>query len=163
MNTRTCTKCGEAFPPTPEYFFRAKSGKFGLQSRCKKCLTATARKWEKENRVTRQKTREKRSHRAQCSIYQIVNMKTERLYVGESAGVIGDRWVHHKSHLRRQKHGNSQLQEDWNKYGEEAFIFEIIEELSCDTSKDVLLKKEKEYIKQYLKEGKVLYNKQSVD
>ena len=46
------------------------------------------------------------------------------------------------------------------KYGEEAFIFEIIEELSCDTSKDVLLKKEKEYIKQYLKEGKALYNKQ---
>jgi len=48
------------------------------------------------------------------------------------------------------------------KCGEEAFIFEVIEELPCDTEQDVLLKKESEQIKKHLNEGKELYNKEGV-
>ena len=92
-------------------------------------------------------------------IYGIQNKNNSKIYVGMTTqGIM--RWTKHKSALRNQKHHVSLLQEDWNKHGEQAFVFEIIEELPCDTSKDVLLKKEKEYIKQYLNEGKLLYNEQ---
>lgn len=34
---KRCTKCGETFPATPEYFFRNKEGKYGLAAQCKPC------------------------------------------------------------------------------------------------------------------------------
>ena len=90
-------------------------------------------------------------------IYGIQNKNNLKIYVGMTTrGMM--RWTQHKSALRNQKHHVSLLQEDWNKHGEQAFVFEIIEELPCDTSKDVLLEKEDKHIKQYLKEGKTLYN-----
>ena len=90
-------------------------------------------------------------------IYGIQNKNNSKIYVGMTTRGI-TRWVQHKSALRNQKHHISSLQEDWNKHGEQAFVFEIIEELPCDTAKDELITKEEEYIKQYLNEGKVLYN-----
>jgi predicted GIY-YIG superfamily endonuclease len=90
-------------------------------------------------------------------IYGIQNKNNSKIYVGMTTqGIM--RWSKHKSALRSQKHHVSSLQEDWNKHGERAFVFEIIEELPCDTAKDELITKEEEYIKQYLNEGKVLYN-----
>ena len=96
--------------------------------------------------------------KASCLVYKITNTKTGHVYIGQTT--IGkDRRSCHKSELRHQKHDNPPLQEDWNEHGEEAFVFEIIEELPCNTLSDVLLEKEGEYIKQYLNEGKTLYNK----
>ena len=89
--------------------------------------------------------------------YRIINTENGRPYIGQSSGYY-HRWRTHKSALRHNKHGNKQLQEDYNTYGEEAFVFEVIEELPCDTSKGVLLKKESEQIKKHLREGKNVYN-----
>jgi hypothetical protein len=38
--TKTCTKCGETYPATFEYFFREKRGKYGLRSKCRACFSA---------------------------------------------------------------------------------------------------------------------------
>ena len=38
LSEKTCTKCGEIFPATAEYFYKFKKGKYGLRSECKKCL-----------------------------------------------------------------------------------------------------------------------------
>lgn len=38
--TKTCTKCGQAFPATTEYFARSSSKKDGLQCWCKACKAA---------------------------------------------------------------------------------------------------------------------------
>ena len=92
-----------------------------------------------------------------AGIYVIINTENGRPYIGQSSGYY-HRWRTHKSALRHNKHGNKQLQEDYNTYGEEAFVFEVIEELPCDTSQDVLLKKESEQIKKHLREGKNVYN-----
>jgi len=34
---KKCTKCGEEYPATAEFFHRNKTGKYGLTSQCKEC------------------------------------------------------------------------------------------------------------------------------
>lgn len=52
------------------------------------------------------------------------------------------RWRRHKCGLRNNKHENIILQRAWNKYGEENFIFEIIQ--TCDEER--LLMYEQKYL-----------------
>ena len=37
-SNKTCTKCGQTFEATTEFFYRNSSGKFGLTPRCKSCV-----------------------------------------------------------------------------------------------------------------------------
>jgi group I intron endonuclease len=64
-------------------------------------------------------------------IYRIKNIINNKCYYG-SAKNIKRRWVLHKSALKHNRHENIYLQRAWNKYGEEKFIFEIIEECEID-------------------------------
>lgn len=59
-------------------------------------------------------------------IYQITNMENGKYYIG-SAESFEKRMWQHKSDLRRNVHKNPRLQAAWNKYGADAFVFEIIE------------------------------------
>ena len=47
---KTCTKCGQAFPATTEYFYPQKAGKDELISWCKECSAEKARQYNKANR-----------------------------------------------------------------------------------------------------------------
>lgn len=58
-------------------------------------------------------------------IYLITCLPTQMMYVGQSIN-IKSRWNQHLNELRNNKHGNSELQEDFLKYGEVNFAFEII-------------------------------------
>lgn len=60
-------------------------------------------------------------------IYTITHVASGKQYVGQSAS-IRDRWLWHKSSLRRGASANRILQNAWNKYGETAFTFTLIEE-----------------------------------
>lgn len=72
-------------------------------------------------------------------IYKIVNIVTNKAYVGSGA-IIKGRWSHHRHGLRKGNHGNAYLQRSWNKHGEENFKFEILEFVE-----DKLKMPEKEY------------------
>lgn len=52
--TKVCTKCGNELPATTEYFFKRKSGKYGLNSNCKKCSrkynSEYYKQWSKDNK-----------------------------------------------------------------------------------------------------------------
>jgi group I intron endonuclease len=58
-------------------------------------------------------------------IYQIKNIINGGVYFGRSVDVP-DRLIHHRNELRRKVHRNKRLQNAWNKYGENAFKFELI-------------------------------------
>ena len=47
---KRCTKCGEEFPATKEYFRARKLSKDGLKSECKICLKETDKKYRENNR-----------------------------------------------------------------------------------------------------------------
>lgn len=77
-------------------------------------------------------------------IYKIINVVNNKFYVG-SAVKFSKRRARHFSELRNNKHPNSKLQNAWNKYGESAFIFAIVEEV---TDKEQLLSIENKWLKE---------------
>lgn len=58
-------------------------------------------------------------------IYEIKNIVSGKNYIGSSIN-IEERWIQHKSRLRRNRHENIYLQRSWNKYGEESFELRTI-------------------------------------
>jgi len=58
--------------------------------------------------------------------------------------------------LKRGKHSNILLQRAFDKYGEEAFIFEVVEVVEKDKVK--LLEREQHFLNQFFDDGKNCYN-----
>ena len=77
-------------------------------------------------------------------IYKITNKVNGKCYIGQSQD-IATRFREHRYLLRQNKYSNKKIQNAWNKYGEENFTFEIIEECMLDE----LDEKEMKYIKEY--------------
>lgn len=59
-------------------------------------------------------------------IYKIIQKDTERIYVGSTFNIY-KRCENHLSCLRNQKHSNTKLQADADKFGLASFEFEILE------------------------------------
>ncbi len=83
-------------------------------------------------------------------IYEIVNLVDGKAstYIGSSVN-IEQRWQGHCSTLRGGRHDNIHLQRAWNKYGEDAFVFSVLEEVG----EDMLLVMEQEYLDDYFDRG----------
>ena len=64
-------------------------------------------------------------------IYRIENKQDEMEYIG-SAVNIEKRWRKHRFLLRGNRHDNIHLQRAWNKYGEDSFVFTVLEEVNTD-------------------------------
>lgn len=61
-----------------------------------------------------------------CGVYRIRCAPNGNSYIGSSVNVHA-RWADHRSKLRHGKHWSRHLQRSWNKYGDDAFSFEIVE------------------------------------
>lgn len=77
----------------------------------------------------------------QAGIYQIVNTISGKRYIGSSS-YLERRLAEHKRFLRKGLHQNKHLQLSFNKYGENSFVLEKIEECEIDN----LLDREQFYI-----------------
>jgi group I intron endonuclease len=77
-------------------------------------------------------------------IYSITNIVNNKVYIGRSNN-ISMRLYSHKYKLRTNTHDNKHLQYSWNKFGEDKFVFEVIEE--CEA--DLLYEREKFWIEFY--------------
>lgn len=64
-------------------------------------------------------------------IYLISCTANNKVYVGSSID-LRKRCLAHRWLLRRHQHENIKLQRAWNKYGESAFTFEVLEEVPSD-------------------------------
>jgi group I intron endonuclease len=58
-------------------------------------------------------------------VYYILNLKNNRIYVGESID-IASRWRGHRADLRGRHHKINALQADWDTFGELNFEFGIL-------------------------------------
>lgn len=79
-------------------------------------------------------------------IYKITNIINDKVYIGSSVDVK-NRIRHHKFHLSKNTHNSPKLQNAYNKYGSESFIYEIIEIVE---TKEMLLEREQFYIDSYV-------------
>lgn len=77
-------------------------------------------------------------------IYKIKCLVNGKIYIGQTKEGR-KRWTQHKWCLNKNKHYNFELQNDWNKYNENNFVFEIIEK----TTKELLNEKEQYWIAYY--------------
>jgi group I intron endonuclease len=60
-----------------------------------------------------------------CGIYTIASQVDGKVYVGSSKN-IKERWWTHRTQLRSGTHHSTHLQNSWNKYGEENFVFDKV-------------------------------------
>jgi group I intron endonuclease len=84
-------------------------------------------------------------------IYKIQCKINNKIYIGYSSN-IKKRFYLHKLKLKKNKHENSYLQNAWNKYGEDAFSFIIIEECLlnlCIEREDYYVKEYKSYFRKF--------------
>lgn len=81
-------------------------------------------------------------------IYQIRNIKNNKIYIGQSRR-IAYRKSQHRRELKDGKHYNQYLQRSFDKYGDEAFVFEVLEycheEYLNERERYWIEKKESEY------------------
>jgi group I intron endonuclease len=61
-------------------------------------------------------------------IYKIINIINNKFYVGSTVN-FRKRKSKHFSELRAGKHKNKYLSAAWSKYGEQAFVFVVVEEV----------------------------------
>lgn len=78
-------------------------------------------------------------------IYKIQSrIKPDRIYIG-SAGNVYKRWYYHTRRLERNIHENKRLQNHYNKYGKEDFIYSLV--LGCN--KEDLISTEQYFLDVY--------------
>lgn len=66
-------------------------------------------------------------------IYKIINVKNGKFYVGSTTNLY-ERFRNHRKMLRGSRHHCKHLQASWNKYGEDSFVFVIVETLDNDVN-----------------------------
>lgn len=89
----------------------------------------------------------------EAGVYVIINTLNNHRYIGSSVN-IKRRWREHQRDLRAGKNPCSKLQNAWNKYSEEAFIFEVLEITERDPAQ--LCAREQYYLDLYMPEYNIL-------
>jgi group I intron endonuclease len=74
-------------------------------------------------------------------VFQIKNIVNGKVLLGSSLNLHGP-LNSHRFMLRIGSHLNKSLQEDWNEYGENNFIFEILEEVKVSNDPNDNIKEE---------------------
>lgn len=74
-------------------------------------------------------------HTTEIGVYAIIHRASGKRYIGSAAVSIKNRWYDHRKQLRGNRHHSRYLQRAWNKYGEDAFEFVVVEQ--CESEKCV--------------------------
>lgn len=90
-------------------------------------------------------------------VYSIVNKVNNKVYVGSTVRTFEERWDVHRRRLRKNYHPNAHLQYSWNKYGADAFHFEVLEELMPEEVEAGKREREQYWLDLFREQGEV-YN-----
>lgn len=74
-------------------------------------------------------------------VYKITCLVNNKIYIGSSINIY-ERWKTHLKELKHNYHSNEHLQNAWNLYGKDNFVFEVLE--LCD--KNIVRNREQYYI-----------------
>ena len=88
-------------------------------------------------------------------VYKLTNKLNGRVYIG-SAREFKERWREHTKRLKSGNHSNKFLQADYNKCGEDVFVFEVIEVIDGPQENRLLV--EQRYIDQHYDDQQQCYN-----
>lgn len=66
-----------------------------------------------------------------CGIYKIENKTNDKKYIGSSKDIYS-RWVSHIRSLKNGEHHSYRLQREWDEFGQDNFVFSIIEECEIE-------------------------------
>jgi hypothetical protein len=136
----------------PQFFTKDKTKKDGLYGICKTC-----RKIKRKERYEKEyETMKERMKNMTGGIYIIKNKKENKIYVGQSI-MIEQRRTQHFTDLRGKRHQNKQLQEDFNRLGEESFEHQVYQEVDKNDVLFIKLK-ELETMLKFRDNGWSLYN-----
>lgn len=72
----------------------------------------------------------------EVGIYKIECLANGKTYIGSSI-MLTHRLKNHVYMLNKQKHRNGRLQNAWNKYGAEAFVFEVVFNCAKDQMREI--------------------------
>lgn len=93
-----------------------------------------------------------KNHTARSGIYQIRHIDSGKIYVGSAVSFAG-RWRNHRKDLAHGRHHSCHLQRAWDKYGSDAFAFEVLEVIENPGTKEafraILLAKEQECLDRF--------------
>jgi predicted GIY-YIG superfamily endonuclease len=131
MDVKKCTKCGEIKPVSE--FTKNKNTKDGLHCWCKACKNAAHGKYRKTKKYKAVKSKADTKYLTKIppAIYQIRCLKNNKIYIGQSI-TPKRRETNHWARLNGGYHKNCSLQADYNLYGRDAFVFEVLEEIEDD-------------------------------
>jgi hypothetical protein len=96
-------------------------------------------------------------------VFRIKNLITGKCLVGSSTDLTA-KWNSQKLQLETGTHPIPELQQDWKKYGEENFVYEIVDEFIQKEDKPADVKKEVKaleelWLDEFLPLGVAMYNK----
>ncbi len=97
-------------------------------------------------------------------VFKITNKENGKVFV-DSFTNLKNRWMLVQMHLDSGFHHNMPLQEDWNKYGKDAFSYEVLEQKDISefsNPKMELKKMEKEWLDMMRPYGEKGYNKEKL-
>lgn len=83
-----------------------------------------------------------------AGVYQIRNTKNGKIFI-DSSTQLDKVWNSKRFQLELGGHPNRNLQADWNTFGEENFVFEILDEVAqLEDERELDFKKEAEVLKE---------------
>lgn len=79
---------------------------------------------------------EYKQKKSPMGVFQIKNIVNNKVFIDNSTDMMA-KWNRHKVELKFGSHRNKSLQKDWNEYGEDNFVFEILSELKHKNKENV--------------------------
>lgn len=70
-------------------------------------------------------------------IYAIANKINGMVYIGQTRQRFIKRYWHHQWKLKDNTHDNNHLRQAWNLYGEDAFVFMVIDNVDSDSVDEI--------------------------